>query len=161
MKPRLQPQQRQGTGGALRRAAAGRVASASRQDDDDDDDDEDTDDEDSDDEQREILEERLRTEEHLESLPRNLDTRAKQAPHLSTDAKRVPYQIAIPTYERWRPVKDMTTKKRFQKCKTPFILMHTLGFLSRQRIPKASVTLFVASQTERQNYQKALKGSEW
>lgn len=146
--------------GTLRRAAAGRVA-ASRQDDDDDDDDEDTDDADSDDEQREILEERLRQEEHLESLPRNLDTKAKQAPHLASSAKRVPYQIAIPTYERWRPVKDMTNKRRFKKCTTPFILMHTLGFLSRQQIPKSNVTLFVASQKEMHNYRHALKGSEW
>jgi len=136
-------------------------AKSSRQDDDDDDEDEDTDDEDSDDEQREIMEERLLEEERLESLPRNLDKRAKQAPHLSTDAKPVPYRIAIPTYGRWRPVKDMTKKKRFRHCSTPFILMHTLGFLSRQRIPKANVILFVASQKELLQYRSALKGSEW
>lgn len=138
------------------------MATAPRQEDDDDDDDnEETDDEDSDDEQREILEERLRQEEHLESLPCNLDARAKQAPHLTSNAKRVRYQIAIPTYERWKPVKDMTNKVRFRRCNTPFILMHTLGFLSRQKIPRANVTLFVASQQEAQSYRVALKGSDW
>lgn len=136
-------------------------ALASKHEEDDDDDDEETDDEDSDDEQREILEERLRQEERLESLPCKLDARAKQAPHLVTQAKKVPYHIAIPTYERWRPVNEMTQKRRFKKCTTPFILMHTLGFLSRQQIPKANVTLFVASQKELDSYRSALKGSEW
>jgi hypothetical protein len=138
-----------------------RLQRSSQQDDDEEDDDEDTDDEDSDDEQREILEERLREEERLEALPRNLDKRAKQAPHLTTSAKRVPYQIVIPTFERWRPVNEVTNKKRFKRCVTPFILMHTLGFLSRQKITRANVTLFVANQKEVWNYRQALKGSEW
>lgn len=138
-----------------------RAARGARGEEDEEDEDEDTDDEDSDDEQREIMEERLRHEETLEALPRNLDKRAKQAPHLVTDAKPVPYQIAIPTYERWRPVKEMTNKVRFRRCNTPFILMHTLAFLSRQRVPKANVTLFVANAKEVQNYRKALHGSDW
>ncbi|CAK9023402.1 unnamed protein product [Durusdinium trenchii] len=59
------------------------------------------------------------------------------------------------------PVCQMSKKRRFKKCKTSFILMHSLGMLSRQRIPKHRVTLFVANETERTKYRAALAGSEW
>ena len=39
--------------------------------------------------------------------------------------------------------------------------MHSLNMLARQRIPKARVTLFVANESERKAYRKALQGSEW
>eukprot|EP00931_Biecheleriopsis_adriatica_P093899 TRINITY_DN67621_c0_g1_i1.p1 TRINITY_DN67621_c0_g1~~TRINITY_DN67621_c0_g1_i1.p1 ORF type:complete len:677 (-),score=151.55 TRINITY_DN67621_c0_g1_i1:49-2037(-) len=125
----------------------------------DDSEDEATDDEDSDDEEREKWEERLLAMESTRMS--ELDAKAKQAPHLATKAKAVPYQLVIPTYQRWMPVCQMSNKKRFKKCKAPFILMHSLSLLSRQRIPKQRVTLFVANEQERKNYRKALHGSEW
>jgi len=138
----------------------------SRPQDEDEDDDEATDDEDSDDEEREMLEDRLGKEEEeeerectAESL--KLDERAAQAPHLVSAAKAVKYQIAIPTHGRWRPVTEMTGKKRFKGCSSPFILVHTLSFLARQRIPADRVTLFVADKSEAERYRKALRGSSW
>jgi len=55
----------------------------------------------------------------------------------------------------------MSGKKRFKGDNRPFILAHTLSFLSRQGIPRERVTLFVATSTESENYRKALKGSDW
>eukprot|EP00434_Breviolum_minutum_P015276 symbB.v1.2.013461.t1/scaffold951.1/size304340/1 len=129
-----------------------------RQAEDDESEEEPTDDEDSDDEM-EKWEEKLFAMEEVKQ--KDLHPKAKLAPHLASRAKAVPYQLAIPTYQRWMPVCDMSGKKRFKKCKTSFILMHTLGMLSRQRIPKHRVTLFVANETERKNYRTALLGSEW
>lgn len=128
---------------------------------DDDDDEEATDDEDSDDDEREQLEERLLQEDESDPT-RHLPERANSpAPHLSTTAPPCKYCIAIPTHGRWRPVRDMTGKVRFQKNNEPFILAHTLGFLSREGIPNNLVTLFIATKEESQNYRRALKGSEW
>jgi len=67
----------------------------------------------------------------------------------------------IPTYQRWMPVCEVSNKKRFKKCKSAFILVHTLAMLARQKIPKQRVTLFVANETERNNYRNALAGSDW
>ena len=44
---------------------------------------------------------------------------------------------------------------RFKGCKSAFILVHTLAMLSRQRIPKHRVTLFVANESERTAISKA------
>lgn len=129
-----------------------------RQAEDDESEEEPTDDEDSDDEM-EKWDEKLFAMEEVKQ--KDLHPKAKLAPHLASRAKAVPYQLAIPTYQRWMPVCQMSGKKRFKKCKTSFILMHTLGMLSRQRIPKHRVTLFVANETERKNYRAALLGSEW
>lgn len=93
--------------------------------------------------------------------PKDLHPKAREAPHLVSKAKAVPYELVIPTYQRWMPVCQMSKKRRFKKCKTSFILMHSLGMLSRQRIPKHRVTLFVANETERTKYRAALAGSEW
>jgi len=131
---------------------------------DEDEDEEDTDDEDSDDEEeRERLEERLRREEAKASKVSlaELDEVARAAPHLASTAPPVEYQVVVPTYRRWQPVNMMTAKRRFKGNTTPFILAHTLAFLSTQRIPKKRVTLFVADEAEKQNYRRALKGSEW
>ncbi|CAJ1377849.1 unnamed protein product [Effrenium voratum] len=122
-------------------------------------DEESTDDEDSDDEEMEKWEEKLLEMEEV--LPRDMHPRAREAPHLVSKAKKVPYELAIPTYQRWMPVCQMSKKHRFRKCKMPFILAHTLGMLSRQRIPVSRVTLFVANETERGHYRKALQDSAW
>lgn len=118
-----------------------------------------TDDEDSDDEELEKWEEKLIAMEEVKV--KDLHPAAREAPHLASKAKAVPYELVIPTYQRWMPVCDMSNKRRFKKCKTSFILMHSLGMLSRQRIPTSRVTLFVANETERKNYRAALAGSEW
>jgi len=118
-----------------------------------------TDDEDSDDEELEKWEEKLIAMEEVKV--KDLHPAARQAPHLASKAKAVPYELVIPTYQRWMPVCDMSNKRRFKKCKTSFILMHSLGMLSRQRIPTSRVTLFVANETERKHYRAALAGSEW
>lgn len=124
-----------------------------------DDEDEDTDDEDSDDDDRERFEEKLRIME--DTSLEGVDAKALQAPHLVSAARQVPYQLVIPTYQRWQPVNEMTKKRRFKKCRQPFILAHSLAFLSRQGIPKFRVTLFVADRKELEHYRKALKGTEW
>eukprot|EP00435_Cladocopium_sp_Y103_P016459 s1982_g4.t1 len=118
-----------------------------------------TDDEDSDDEELEKWEEKLIAMEEVKA--KDLHPAARLAPHLASKAKPVPYELVIPTYQRWMPVCDMSNKRRFKKCKTSFILMHSLGMLSRQRIPTSRVTLFVANETERKHYRAALAGSEW
>jgi len=105
------------------------------------------------------MEERLLAME--DTSTQNIDPRAKKAPHLASKARPVPYQLVIPTYQRWMPVNEMSKKRRFKKCKSPFILMHSLAFLSRQRIPKHRVTLFVANSQELAKYRKALQGSDW
>ena len=68
----------------------------------------------------------------------------------------------------------MTKKKRFKDSSQPFILDHTLGFLSRhgpkvlkfcrkkdpndrEGVPKERVTLFVANEEEAQEYLKAFE----
>eukprot|EP00929_Paragymnodinium_shiwhaense_P080442 TRINITY_DN41951_c0_g1_i1.p1 TRINITY_DN41951_c0_g1~~TRINITY_DN41951_c0_g1_i1.p1 ORF type:complete len:714 (-),score=195.17 TRINITY_DN41951_c0_g1_i1:81-2222(-) len=123
-----------------------------------------TDDEDSDAEEREAIEDRRRAEdderEH-QRIMKLLDSVGKSAPHLTSSAKTVPYNLVIPTYGRWKPVGEMTLKKRFKSSRTPFILKHTLGFLSRQGIPRKKVTLFVANAQEKEHYRRALQGSEW
>eukprot|EP00438_Fugacium_kawagutii_P000731 Skav220475 [mRNA] locus=scaffold591:18156:26333:- [translate_table: standard] len=77
------------------------------------------------------------------------DERANRAPHLTTTAEPVDYQVVV------------TKKKRFKDSNQPFILDHTLGFLSREGIPKERVTLFVANDEEMNEYRRALEGSEW
>lgn len=148
----------QGGGQRAGRRAAGQLASGAVEAEDDEE--EATDDEDSDDEERELFIERLPVDQSPEFIA-SLDAKAKDAPHLVCTAKSVPYQLVVPTYGRWQPVGQMTGKKRFKNSLTPFILAHTLGFLSRQQIPKKRVTLFVASQQEEKSYRKALQGSEW
>lgn len=132
---------------------------APQREDPDESDEESTDDEDSDDDELEKWEERLMKLEG--ATTKELEPKARQAPHLVTKARPVPYQLVIPTYQRWMPVCQMSNKKRFKGCKSAFILVHTLAMLSRQRIPKHRVTLFVANETERKNYRDALVGSEW
>jgi len=137
-----------------------------------------TDDEDSDDGERELLEERLRAEdeadgEELRAVGEDptlapgggqdaaASASALRAPHLASTAGPVDYQIAIPTHGRWRPVREMTRKQRFKDCDAPFILVHTLEFLTRQGIPVERVSLFVADGAEAQSYRRALSESAW
>lgn len=82
-------------------------------------------------------------------------------PHLRPLAGDVSYAIAIPTYGRWMPVCKMSGKRRFKGVTSPFILEHTLRFLSRERIPVSKVTLFVADVVEKGHYKSALQGSDW
>lgn len=89
------------------------------------------------------------------------DEEAKLAPHITSAATPVEYQIAIPTYMRWRPVSEVSKKRRFKDCDTPFILAHTLAMLMEQRIPLERVTLFVADEDEVQRYRAALRDSTW
>eukprot|EP00933_Yihiella_yeosuensis_P060249 TRINITY_DN6254_c0_g1_i1.p1 TRINITY_DN6254_c0_g1~~TRINITY_DN6254_c0_g1_i1.p1 ORF type:complete len:403 (+),score=52.74 TRINITY_DN6254_c0_g1_i1:36-1244(+) len=81
-------------------------------------------------------------------------------PHLAK-LPVVEYQIAIPTFQRWRQTSDVSTAVRFKDCKEPFILSHTLRFLSNQAVPKNRVTLFVANTTELARYRIALLDSDW
>jgi len=89
------------------------------------------------------------------------DERASKAPHLTSTAEAVHCEVVIPTYRRWRSTQEVTKKKRFKDSSQPFILDHTLGFLSREGVPKERVTLFVANEEEMTEYRKALEGSEW
>ncbi|CAJ1442592.1 unnamed protein product [Effrenium voratum] len=90
-----------------------------------------------------------------------LDPRAARAPHLITTAPPVEYEVVVPTYRRWLSTQEVTRKKRFQTSSRPFILEHTLAFLSREGVPKQKVTLFVANEEEEQEYRKAIQESEW
>jgi len=115
-----------------------------------------TDDEDSDDEAEAITsgdEDTVKFDD--------IDEHARLAPHLTTQAEPVQYQLVIPTFGRWRPVQAMSGKRKFAGNDTPFILAHTLRFLSRQQIPKSRVTLFVANEDELSHYKQALHGSDW
>ena len=42
---------------------------------------------------------------------KDLEPRARQAPHLVSKAKPVPYELVIPTYQRWMPVCEMSNKR--------------------------------------------------
>jgi len=90
-----------------------------------------------------------------------MDKEALLAPHLCTAAPPVEYQVAVPTYRRWRPVRELTKRKRFKDVDTPFILALTLDWLGRQLIPVERVTLFVADEGEATSYFYALQGSIW
>ncbi|CAE7602276.1 unnamed protein product [Symbiodinium pilosum] len=89
------------------------------------------------------------------------DPQAALAPHLTTTADEVDFEVVVPTYRRWRPTPEVAPKKRFKDMKSAFILDHTLNFLTREEVPKSRVTLFVANDAEAQSYREALQGSEW
>ena len=122
-----------------------------------------TDDEDTEDElEREIMEQKMRGgSRRKDAFPQSDKTAEKAAPHLVMNPARVAYEIAIPTHGRWRPVYELTGKQHFQEDTSPFILAHTLRFLSCQGIDKQLVTLFIASPREAKNYRVALQGAEW
>lgn len=84
----------------------------------------------------------------------------RNAPHL-LGAPAVEYNIAIPTYGRWRAAHEITNERSLKGDSTPFILVKTLGFLQRHRINMGFVTLFVADTEEAQRYRKAMAGSHW
>ncbi|CAK9104170.1 unnamed protein product [Durusdinium trenchii] len=100
-------------------------------------------------------------EQQMDESKAELDERAARAPHLATTAGPVDYEVVVPTYRRWRSTQEVTKKKRFKDSNQPFILDHTLGFLSREDVPKERVTLFVANEGEEKEYRKALEGSAW
>eukprot|EP00913_Durusdinium_trenchii_P019232 g18074.t1 len=39
--------------------------------------------------------------------PKDLHPKAREAPHLVSKAKAVPYELVIPTYQRWMPVRGL------------------------------------------------------
>ena len=51
---------------------------------------------------------------------KDLDPRARQAPHLVSTAKPVPYELVIPTYQRWMPVCEMSNKRPAAVGFSPF-----------------------------------------
>jgi len=103
-------------------------------------------------------------DEFSEDGQASLDPLAFRAPHLTTKAEPVEYEIVIPTYQRWQSVSWVTGKRRCLKYRNPerpFILENTLRFLSKEGVPKSRVTLFVASDDELAKYVESLQGSEW
>ena len=125
--------------------------------------DESTDDEDTEEElEWESMQQHMRLQNIRRTVFPEIDQKAeKVAPHLVSNAASVEYHIAIPTYCRWVPTNQLTRKHHFQNDSSPFILTHTLSFLSRQRIDKQLVTLFVANLKEASNYRVALQGTAW
>mmetsp|Transcript_6071 Transcript_6071/g.11170 ORF Transcript_6071/g.11170 Transcript_6071/m.11170 type:complete len:721 (-) Transcript_6071:159-2321(-) len=86
-----------------------------------------------------------------------------QVPHQTAlPESGLEYQVAVPTYGRWRPTRELRRRKRTcSNCDTPFILDFTLSFLSRHAVPIERVTLFVADEPEACHYRSALRGSAW
>ncbi|CAJ1435260.1 unnamed protein product [Effrenium voratum] len=83
-----------------------------------------------------------------------------QAPH-EVGGEAVDYRLVIPTRGRWRAACKITAERALKKEDRPFILVKTLAFLKRQRIPSHRVTLYVADEDERQRYQEALQRDEF
>eukprot|EP00927_Polykrikos_kofoidii_P033614 TRINITY_DN2843_c0_g3_i1.p1 TRINITY_DN2843_c0_g3~~TRINITY_DN2843_c0_g3_i1.p1 ORF type:complete len:833 (-),score=126.18 TRINITY_DN2843_c0_g3_i1:153-2651(-) len=69
----------------------------------------------------------------------------------------VEYRIVIPTRGRWRQACEISTEKSLRGVSTPFILVKTLGFLKRHRVPPRVVSLWVACDQEQFHYEAALK----
>lgn len=69
----------------------------------------------------------------------------------------VEYRIVIPTRGRWRQACEISTEKCLRGVSTPFILVKTLGFLKRHRVPPRVVSLWVACEEEQFHYEAALK----
>jgi len=86
---------------------------------------------------------------------------APWAPHLTSTAEAVEYQLVVPTYKRWRSTSELRKRTSCADPSKPFILTHTLAFLLQQGVPRSRVTLFVADDTEAQSYRHSLRDSEW
>eukprot|EP00929_Paragymnodinium_shiwhaense_P059624 TRINITY_DN29852_c0_g1_i2.p1 TRINITY_DN29852_c0_g1~~TRINITY_DN29852_c0_g1_i2.p1 ORF type:complete len:1224 (-),score=282.85 TRINITY_DN29852_c0_g1_i2:196-3792(-) len=103
----------------------------------------------------------VKARRRIEKPPKTAEDVKPFVPHLVTTARPVEYHIAIPTYQRWRPVRELVRKRCHRECEEPFILVYTLRLLSRHGIASDRVTLFVASEDEAARYKEALLGSDW
>eukprot|EP00930_Biecheleria_cincta_P005553 TRINITY_DN106484_c0_g1_i1.p1 TRINITY_DN106484_c0_g1~~TRINITY_DN106484_c0_g1_i1.p1 ORF type:complete len:599 (+),score=129.22 TRINITY_DN106484_c0_g1_i1:37-1797(+) len=90
------------------------------------------------------------------NFPRNEEPpRGARAPH-EVGGPPVEYRLVIPTRGRWRPASEISTERASKRDFRPFILVKTLAFLKRQRIPPRRVSLYLADEAEKEKYEHAL-----